>query len=285
MKTITLLVSGFLAFSSPLFAADRNLRAVADLNNPSIYEQPFPYTYPTIRVPLADSIGSSFVVGDRLSLDVSFANDQRLELTSSPITDIIHPDVETFRFHVYDVALRSDVNGQSRATLTLVDPSGDFSLATATIFSSFAASQGALTGMPLDWTDSTFSVAGFRLEVEIVQLSQPVLPNEILIEFRNFQIQPIPEPRVWALGLLMVCAAFAGRCFQRRLSREGPNLFAVLRSPTSGHRPDTRRSRDDSGAIELANGGARSRCPRLGEVYQLGLNLNCLTFGVAREMN
>lgn len=217
MKTITLLVSGFLAFSSPLFAADRNFRAVVDLSDPSIYEQPFPYTYPTIRASLANSIGSSFIVGDRLSLDVSFANDQRLELTSSPISDILHPDVETFRFHIFDAALRSEVSGEGRATLTMVDPVGDFSLVTATTFASFTAAQGALTSMPLDWSDGTFSVAGFHLQVEIVQLSQPVLPNEMLIEFRNFQIRPIPEPRVWTFGFLTACVAITGRHFKRRL--------------------------------------------------------------------
>jgi len=208
MKSITLLVSGFLTFTSPLLAADWVLRAVADLNDPSIYEQPFPYNYPTIRVPLANAIGSSFVASDKLSLDVSFANDQRLELTSSA-------DVETFRVHIYDAALRSEVNGQCRATLTLVDPVGDFNLSTATTFTSFASAKGALTSMPSDWSDGTFSVGGFHLDVEIVQLSQPVLPNEILIEFRNFQIQPIPEPPAWALGSLLLLAAGFG--FKRRL--------------------------------------------------------------------
>jgi hypothetical protein len=215
MKSIPLLVSGFLTFTPPLLAADWDLRAVADLSDPSIYEQPFPYGYPTIRVPLANAIGSSFGVGDMLSLDVSFANDQRLELTSSPITDPVHPDVETFRVHIYDAALRSEVNGQCRASLTLVDPGGDFNLSTATTFGSYVSAKGALTSMPFDWSDGTFSVAGFHLDVEIVQLSQPVLPNEILIEFRNFQIQPIPEPPAWALGSLLLLAAGFG--FKRRL--------------------------------------------------------------------
>jgi hypothetical protein len=216
MKSITLLVSGFLTFTSPLLAADWDLRAVADLNDLSIYEQPFPYSYPTIRVPLANAIGSSFGVGDRLSLDVSFANDQRIELTSSPITDPVHRDVETFRFHIYDAALlRSEVSGECRATLTLVDPVGDLNLSIATTFASFVSAKGALTSMPLDWSGGTFSVAGFHLDVEIVRLSQPVLPNEILIEFRNFQIQPIPEPPAWALGSLLLLAAGFG--FKRRL--------------------------------------------------------------------
>ena len=187
---------------------------MVDLYNPAIYEQPFPYSYPTILVPVAGPVGFQVGAADTLSVDVSFAGGQRLKLTTDPIIGQGSPGMETFRFHVLDSALRPEVNGQCRVTLDLVDPSGDLHLATASAFNSFASSQGVLTALPFDWSDGMFSVAGFHLDMEVVQLSQRVLPNGILIEFRGFNIQPIPEPSTWTVGLLLL----AGYSFSKRAS-------------------------------------------------------------------
>jgi PEP-CTERM motif-containing protein len=184
-----------------------NFNETIDLSNPAIYVTSSSST--KIVIPLSVLPGSAYRSGDTLNVTLGFQGSQRLLLTANPTGQDAPTEKEGIGIHIYDsTMLRSEMFGSLRSSMSLTDPLGAYFLESASAENGFAAARGALTRFFNDWTDTSFSVVGFEFQIAVLQISQivgpqEVLPNEIAVEFREFQLQPIPEP---TMGLLWLAA-------------------------------------------------------------------------------
>ena len=180
-------------------AAVFNFDVTADLSDPGIYVLDSRYNTTTILLPLVGSPGSAYGSGDTLNVVVNFQGSQRLLLTANPTGQSAPLGEQGVGVFVYDTNLGYNVSGSLDSSLSLIDPVGAYLVNSASAYVSFAAADGAITRLITDWTDTAFSVAGFDFQLQIDGISQPVLPNEIVLEFREFNVQPVPEPATWCL--------------------------------------------------------------------------------------
>jgi hypothetical protein len=181
-----------------------NFNVTADLSDPSIYMN-FPQNnITTIVFPLVDQPSSAFGSGDTLNVSIGFESGQRLGLTAHPTGQSAPLGEQGIGLFVSNSSLAYSLSGSLESSVSLIDPAGAYVTDSASATVGFGSTQGALTRQLADWTDTAFSVAGFAFQIDINEISQPVLPNEIMLEFREFQIQAIPEP---ATGLLLLTAA------------------------------------------------------------------------------
>ena len=185
-------------------AAVFNFNVTADLSDPSIYMNYPQNNITTIVLPLVDQPGFAFGSGDTLNVSIGFESGQRLGLTAHPTGQSAPIGEQGIGLFVSDSTLAYSLTGALESSVSSIDPAGAYFTDSASATVSFASTQGALTRLVTDWTDTTFSVAGFAFQIDINGISQPVLPNEIILEFREFQIQSIPEP---ATGSLLLTAA------------------------------------------------------------------------------
>ncbi len=185
-------------------ATEFDINVTGDLSDPSIYRN-FPQNnITTIVIPLIDQPSSAFGSGDILNVSIGFESGQRLGLTAHPTGQSAPLGEQGIGLFVSDSALADNLSGSLESSLSLIDPAGAYFTNSASATVGFGSTQGALARLDTDWTDTSFSVAGFSFQMDINKISQPVLPDEITLEFREFQIQAVPEPPT---DLLLLAAA------------------------------------------------------------------------------
>jgi hypothetical protein len=187
------------SFYSEAAVFDYNL--TANLSDPGILVPDPQNNITTLTLPFVNSQGSAYGSGDTLNISIGFQGDQRLLLTANPTGQSAPSGQQGIGLFVYDSTLNSDVGGSLASSVSLVNPAGPYLVDSASVSQNFANGQGALTRLITDWTDTAFSVSGFNFQIQIGDITQPVLPNELVLEFREFDIQSVPEPATWCLLL------------------------------------------------------------------------------------
>lgn len=182
-------------------AAVFDYNVTANLSDSGIYMPDPQNNTTTLILPFVNSLGSAYGSGDTLNVSIGFQGNQRLLLTANPTGQSAPLGQQGIGLFVYNCTLNSDVAGSLASSVSLVNPAGAYLIDSASVSASFAAGQGALTRLITDWTDTAFSVSGFNFQIQIGDITQPVLPNEIVLEFREFDIQPVPEPATSCLFL------------------------------------------------------------------------------------
>jgi PEP-CTERM motif len=194
------------------------VNVTADLSAPSIFMTVNNVT--EVVLPLADRPSSAFGSGDTLNVSIGFESGRRLGLTANPTGQSAPLGQEGIGLLVSDSTIPYSVYGQLESYVSLTDPTGAYFTDSASAIVGFGSTQGAITRLVTDWTDTTFSVAGFTFLMDIDQISQPVVPNELILEFREFQVQAIPEPATYGLLLAAVgVLSFARRRASRPRNR------------------------------------------------------------------
>jgi hypothetical protein len=187
-----------------------------DLSDPSIFT-PLPQNnIDLFTVPLTPTPAPGYGVGDTLDVAVSFLGGQRLQLTAHPTGQSAPFGQQGIGIFVSDNTHASNYSGSLTGSVSLIDPQGSNLINSASNATSFASSQGAFDRLITTYTNSTFSTAGFEFQLNLQTLSPAtVLPNQVRLEFREFQVQPIPKPAAGGLFFAALSAPLVGRSLSK----------------------------------------------------------------------
>ncbi|HEX3356688.1 MAG TPA: hypothetical protein VHS31_06860 [Tepidisphaeraceae bacterium] len=189
-----------------------------DLSDPSIFTPRPQNNLGFFTVPLTPTPAPGYGVGNTVDVSLSFVGSQRLLLTAHPTGQSAPFGQQGIGIFVYDNTQPNNCSGSLTGSVSLIDPQGSNLINSASNNISFGAAQGAFDRLFATYTDSTFSVAGFEFQLNIQTLSPAtVLPNEVQLELREFQVQSIPEPPAGCLFLAALSAPLI--CNARRFSR------------------------------------------------------------------
>lgn len=183
----------WLAYGISSHAATVHYDVAIDLSDPAIYDIDVGLGLFQIEVPLNNPDLLSYSEGDMLTVSIGFVGQQRLMLST---TQAGGGNLQAIGVYVADNTLDFGVSGSGFASVDLIDPLGQYLTDSAAGNSSFSNAQGSITGLVADWTDSSFSVAGFFFEMPTTVLSETILPNTITLDFRGLlpQAQIVPVP-------------------------------------------------------------------------------------------
>jgi hypothetical protein len=205
-----------------------------DLSDPGIFTNRPQNNDAFFIVPLTPTPAPGYGVGDTLDVAVSFLAGQRLQLTAHPTGQSAPFGQQGIGIYVSDNTHANTYSGSLTGSVSLIDPQGSNLINSASNSIGFGSSQGAFDRLFATYTNSTFSTAGFAFQLNIQSMSPgTVLPNQVRLEFREFTVQPIPEPAAGGLFFVALSAPLVGRSFSK-WARNGAKNGASAAKATAG---------------------------------------------------